>query len=101
MDFLLRKSVPPRTSRDAAHWRVAVGVDTRAVHGGGGAAGPALLAGGASGGSGVAGRGRTLAVIDVLNAPSVAGAGDLLAKLRAAVGVSSAEVLSVAAGHKL
>jgi len=24
-NFLLRKSEPPRTSRDAAHWRVAVG----------------------------------------------------------------------------
>jgi len=29
MDFLLRKSEPPRTSRDAAHWRVVVGADRR------------------------------------------------------------------------
>ena len=85
----------------AAVQRILDFVDTRAVHSGGGAAGPALLSGGASGGSGVAGRGRTLAVIDVLSAPSVAGVGGLLAKLRAAVGVSSAEVLSVAAGSKL
>ena len=85
----------------AAVQRILEFVDTRAVHDGGGAAGPALLSGGASGGSGVAGRGRTLAAIGVLSAPSVADVGGLLAKLRAAVGVSSAEVLSVAAGSKL